>query len=29
MFLSELREKYQVDDAVILVDGALWLHATL
>ncbi|MEZ3163925.1 IS6 family transposase [Halorubrum sp. RMP-47] len=27
MFLSELREKHQVDDAVFLVDGAPWLHA--
>ncbi|ELZ33143.1 IS6 family transposase [Halorubrum tebenquichense] len=27
MFLSELREKHQVDNAVFLVDGAPWLHA--
>jgi len=27
MFLSELREKHQVDDAVFLVDGAPWLQA--
>jgi len=27
MFLSELREKHLVDDAVFLVDGAPWLQA--
>ena len=27
MFLSELHEKHQVDDAVFLVDGAPWLQA--
>jgi putative transposase len=27
MFLSELREKHRVDDAIVLVDGALWLQA--
>jgi transposase-like protein len=27
MFLSELREKHQVDDAVFLVNSAPWLHA--
>ena len=27
MFLSELKEKHQVDDATILVDGAPWLQA--
>jgi len=27
MFLSELREKHQIDDAVFLVDGAPWLQA--
>ena len=27
MFLSELREKHQVDDAVFVVDGAPWLQA--
>ncbi|QKY18695.1 IS6 family transposase [Halorubrum sp. CBA1229] len=27
MFLSELREKHQVDNAVFLVDGAPWLQA--
>ena len=27
MFLSELREKHQVDDAVFLVDGTPWLQA--
>jgi transposase-like protein len=27
MFLSELCEKHQVDDAVFLVDGAPWLQA--
>jgi transposase-like protein len=27
MFLSELREKHQVDDAMVLVDGAPWLQA--
>jgi putative transposase len=27
MFLSELREKHQVDDATFLVDGAPWLQA--
>lgn len=27
MFLSELREKHHVDDAVFLVDGAPWLQA--
>jgi transposase-like protein len=27
MFLSELREKHQVGDAVFLVDGAPWLQA--
>ena len=28
MFLSELREKHQVDEAVFLVNGASWLQAT-
>ncbi|WP_423750602.1 IS6 family transposase [Salinirarus marinus] len=27
MFLSELREKHQIDDATFLVDGAPWLQA--
>ena len=27
MFLSELREKHLVDDALFLVDGAPWLQA--
>ena len=27
MFLSDLREKHQVDDAIFLVDGAPWLQA--
>jgi transposase-like protein len=27
MFLSELREKHQVDNRVVLVDGAPWLQA--
>jgi transposase-like protein len=26
MFLAELREKYLVDDAIFLVDGAPWLQ---
>jgi transposase-like protein len=29
MFLAELREKHQVEDAIFLVDGAPWLHAAL
>jgi transposase-like protein len=28
MFLSEPREKHQVDDAMVLVDGTPWLRAT-
>ena len=27
MFLQELREKHQIDDSLILVDGAPWLQA--
>lgn len=27
MFLSDLREKHHVDDAIFLVDGASWFHA--
>lgn len=29
IFLSELRDKHQVDNAIFLVDGAPWLHAAL
>ncbi len=29
IFLIELRDKYLVDDAVVLVDSAPWLQATL
>lgn len=29
MFLDELRNNHQVEDAVFLVDGAPWLHAAL
>lgn len=28
MLLSELREKYQVNDAVFLIGGAPWLQTT-